>query len=172
MLKLYKKIDAVQKEIGSLRKDGKNPHFGNTYVTKDSLLDQIRPYFEKHNLLLIQPPQGDRLETRIICLDSGEELSSSINFPPLTDPQKILSCVTYFCRGILTGILGLPAEDDDGNQASGKKAFLKNNTQDYASVIDYINTDPKPSLNKLKIRFAMTKEMEDQLTKLINLNNK
>ena len=123
MLKLYKKIDAVQKEIGSLRKDGKNPHFGNTYVTKDSLLDQIRPYFEKHNLLLIQPPQADKLETRIICL-------------------------------------------------SGKKAFLKNNTQDYANVVDYINTDPKASIAKLKIRFAMTKEMEDQLTKLINLNNK
>ena len=90
----------------------------------------------------------------------------------MTDPQKILSCVTYFCRGILQGILGLPAEDDDGNQASGKKAFLKKNTQDYANVVDYINTDPKASLNKLKIRFAMTKEMEDQLTKLINLNKK
>ena len=172
MLKLYKKIDLIQKEIGSLTKDGKNPHFGNTYVTKDSLLDQIRPYFEKHNLLLIQPPQGDRLETLIICLDTGKELKSSINFPPLTDPQKILSCVTYFCRGILQGILGLPTEDDDGNQASGKKPFLKNNTHEYAQVVDYITTNPKPSISKLKLRFAMTKEMEAQLTKLININKK
>ena len=77
-----------------------------------------------------------------------------------------------FLSGYSYGNIGLPAEVDDGNQASGKKAFLKNNTQDYANVVDYINTDPKASIAKLKIRFAMTKEMEDQLTKLINLNKK
>ena len=172
MIELYKKIALIQKEIGSLTKDGVNPHYGNTYVTKDSFIFQIRPYFEKHNLLLIQPPQGDKLETLIICLDTGKELKSSINFPPLTDPQKILSCVTYFCRAILQGILGLPAEDDDGNHASGKKPFLKNNTKEYEQTVNYITTDPKPSLAKLKMRFAMTKEMEAQLIKLININKK
>ena len=172
MLKLYRKIDAIQKEIGSLIKDGKNPHFGNTYVTKDSLLLQLRPYFDKHKILCIQPPQGDRVETKIICLESGEELTCSINFPSgIVDPQRILSCVTYFDRGTLTSLLGLPTTDDDGNHASGKKPTLVNGTKQYANVVNFITKDPEATLEKIKKEYTLTDTMQKQLIKLINLNH-
>ena len=67
-------------------------------------------------------------------------------------------------------MLGLPAEDDDANLASGKKPLLLNNTPEYARVVDYIAKDKKADLVKIKIKYDMNNVMEQQLIKLINLN--
>mgnify|MGYP003641878742 CR=1 FL=1 len=50
------------------------------------------------------------------------------------------------------------------------KTILKNNTEDYSNVVDWINNTEGASIVPLKKRFIMTAEMESQLIKLINLN--
>lgn len=172
MLKLYKKIALIQREVESLVADGDNPYYNSKYVKKDSLHIQLKPYFEKHNVLCIQPPQGDRVETRLICLDSGEELVGSINFPlGITDPQRILACLTYFDRGSLVSMLGLPSHDDDGTTASGKKPILYHNTPQFANVVDHINKG-KATIEEIEKEYFLKKSMKDQLNKLININKK
>ena len=44
-----------------------------------------------------------------------------MELPPLTDPQKIGSAITYYRRYTLQSLLGIQAEDDDANKASGKE---------------------------------------------------
>jgi hypothetical protein len=41
-----------------------------------------------------------------------------MTLPIITDPQKVLSAVTYFRRGTLQSLLSLQAVDDDGSIAT------------------------------------------------------
>jgi len=63
--------------------------------------------------------------TRIIDIDSGEMVESFMTLPIITDPQKVLSAVTYFRRGTLQSLLSLQAVDDDGKAASIAVAPVK-----------------------------------------------
>ena len=46
---------------------------------------------------------------------------SSIPLGDITDPQKLGGAITYYRRYTLQSLLGLQAEDDDGNTASGRQ---------------------------------------------------
>ena len=61
------------------------------------------------------------LITRIIHV-SGNEIISSIELVSKDekDPQKLGAAITYMRRYSIISILGLEAEDDDGNEAAGK----------------------------------------------------
>ena len=171
---LNKKLFALQNEVGIISKDSTNPFFKNKYVSNDSLIIQLIPFLQKHRLLLIQPCLGGFVETRIICIDTNDHVTSDLKLPKLTDPQKIGSCITYYRRYTLLSLLGLPAEestDDDANFASGKKPLLLNNTPEYARVVDYIANNKEADIVKIKIKYDLNNKMEQQLIKLININN-
>lgn len=42
-MKIYKKLASVKAEIGTLKKNAKNPHFKNTYIDLTGLLDAVEP---------------------------------------------------------------------------------------------------------------------------------
>ena len=46
---------------------------------------------------------------------------SSIPLGDISDPQKLGGAITYYRAYTLQSLLGLQAEDDDGNTASGRK---------------------------------------------------
>ena len=52
--------------------------------------------------------------------ESEGRIVSSIPLPEIQDPQKIGGAITYYRRYALVSLLGLQAEDDDGNTASGR----------------------------------------------------
>lgn len=57
----------------------------------------------------------------ILLHESGEWISSVAEFPTVKeDPQNYFATTTYLRRASLQAILGIPAEDDDGNTAAGK----------------------------------------------------
>lgn len=59
----------------------------------------------------------------ILLHESGEWLSCTASFPAMKEgPQDYFATTTYLRRACLQAILGIPAEDDDGNAASGRKA--------------------------------------------------
>jgi len=70
-------------------------------------------------LLLLQPIEDDKQYSRIIDLDGGM-VESSLVLPTDLDTQKIGGAITYYRRYTLVALLGLQAEDDDGNLSSGK----------------------------------------------------
>lgn len=116
---IYKKILALKSEIGILTKNSSNPFFKSKYLDLGDLLTEVEPLVEKNLLVLLQPIQDGKVITKIVDIDSGESIESSILIPlNITDPQKLGSAITYFRRYTLQSLLALQAQDDDGNNAA------------------------------------------------------
>ena len=154
-MSIYKKLFEAKKEIGKISKDSKNPFFKSKYFDINSLLEHVEPILQKHNLLLLQPISSGAVSSIIYDIDteSGKNyMSSSIPLPQLSDPQKLGSAVTYYRRYTLQSLLGLQAEDDDGNLAS-KPAPPK--VVDYTKQIELINNS-KDIAELKKVWLALT----------------
>jgi len=133
---------AFQSEAPSLQKNAVNPHFKNSYISLDELMESVLPVLNKHGLVVLQFPTalerdtqkfddgGSRvvlgeipaLRTKIIHAPSGESMEDVM---PLmvakSDPQGQGSAITYARRYSLMSVLGLVADnDDDGEAASGR----------------------------------------------------
>ncbi|AFM54679.1 Erf-like ssDNA annealing protein [Nonlabens phage P12024S] len=121
---IREKIFNAKKEIGQIAKDSTNPFFKSKYFDVNSLLQHVEPILDDHRLLLLQPIKDGYVFTQILDIDSDELVESGVALPQLTDPQKLGSAITYFRRYTLQSLLGLQAEDDDGNKAA-KPAIKK-----------------------------------------------
>ena len=120
-MSIYKKLHEAKKEIGTIAKDSKNPFFKSNYLSLNGLLNAIESVFEKHGLLILQPIEAEWLKTKVYDIESGESVISEMHLPDLKDPQKLGSALTYYRRYTLQSLLGLQADDDDGNSASIQK---------------------------------------------------
>ena len=122
---MYKKLLAVQKEIGKISKDSTNPFFKSKYFDINALLDAVKPVLSDHGLLLLQPlthiDGQAAIKTMLIEVETGDMIDVMTPLTENSDPQKMGSAITYYRRYSLQSLLGLQAEDDDGNKASGKK---------------------------------------------------
>lgn len=119
-MSIYKKLFEAKKEIGKISKDSTNPFFKSKYFDVNSLLEHVEPILQKHDLLLLQPISNGAVSTIIYDIDTDNKnyMSSSIPLPNIQDPQKLGSAITYYRRYTLQSLLGLQAEDDDGNSAT------------------------------------------------------
>jgi hypothetical protein len=130
-MSIYKKLFEAKKEIGKISKDSTNPFFKSKYFDINGLLEHVEPILEKHGLLLLQPVIDGKVKT-IICDVNNEDgkmdnVVSEMQLPNIQDPQKLGSAITYYRRYTLQSLLGLQAEDDDGNSA--KKQLEKEKKQ-------------------------------------------
>lgn len=128
--KIEDALFAAQEELLQLvlTKDARNPHFKNSYLTLDGLLEKILPVLRNNDILLTQPVAvsgGElALDTRLYHVPSGTEILSTMPLNKLQreDPQGQGSAITYARRYSLMSMLGLVAdEDDDGNAAQAPK---------------------------------------------------
>lgn len=123
-MSIYKKLFEAKKEIGKISKDSTNPFFKSKYFDINGLLEHVEPILQKHELLLLQPIKDGKVVTIIQDIEienktsSGNFVSSEITLPNIQDPQKLGSAITYFRRYTLQSLLGLQAEDDDGNSST------------------------------------------------------
>ena len=115
---IYRKIFEAKQEIGILTKDSKNPFFKSNYLSLNGLIEAVEEVLVKHDLLILQPITDNKVCTMLIDAKDGENIISSITLPSIQDPQKLGSAITYYRRYTLQSLLGLQAEDDDGNKAS------------------------------------------------------
>ena len=127
---IYNKLYKVQSEIGAISKDSTNPFYKSKYFDINYLIKQVTPILEKHKLLLLQPIKDGEQYSIIFDLDGGS-VESSLKLPTDLDAQKIGSAITYYRRYTLQSLLGLQAEDDDGNIASGKKTYTYSTGHNY-----------------------------------------
>lgn len=128
------KLLEIQKEIGSIKKDKENPFFSSSYFDINGLLDAVKPVLNKHGVVLLQPLTNIdgklALETRLVDAVSGETIVSSVC--PIQggdNAQKDGSGITYYRRYALQSLLGLEAEDDDGNSATPVQKAVKKVTE-------------------------------------------
>tara|TARA_R110002033_G_scaffold97692_4_gene146209 strand:+ start:802 stop:1359 length:558 start_codon:yes stop_codon:yes gene_type:complete len=121
---IYKKIFDLQSEIGAISKEADNPFFKSKYFDINSLIKQLHPLLIKNKLVLLQPLVDGTVKSIISDLD-GNSVESSLELPTNLDAQKIGSAITYYRRYTLASLLGLQAEDDDGNKASNISSYGK-----------------------------------------------
>ena len=170
-MSIYKKLFEAKKEIGKISKDSKNPFFKSNYLSLNGLIDAVETVLQKHDLLLLQPIKDGEVITVIIDSESKEEpheknsVYSSIALPNITDPQKLGSAITYYRRYTLQSLLGLQAEDDDGNMAAKKtEARLPSlTTEQYNGALK----GTKPQIQTVLSKYRMSTTQRDELTKLI-----
>ena len=114
-MSIYKQLLEVQKEVGAISKDSKNPFFKSKYFDINKLIEVVNPVLSKHGLVLLQPIEENKVISRLFDAESEKSVESSLELPNLTDPQKIGSAISYYRRYTLSSLLGLQAEDEDGN---------------------------------------------------------
>ena len=118
MLKILAKLLEVQKRMKPVLKEGKNPHFKNTFYDINALLGVLKPILNDLGVVALQPftmwNGQPALQTRLIDVESSEEVQSIITLPETTDAPKMGAAITYYRRYALTSILCIEGEDDDG----------------------------------------------------------
>jgi hypothetical protein len=135
----------------SLKKDGKNKHLGNSFVTFDNLLNTCRPLLSQCNLVVVQGLQGEELVTTIFHA-SGEWLQCSMPFHPMAGNkgtnalQDMGGGITYAKRYQFSAMLNISVDTDtDGATEEKKPAQVKQitkkavNDAQFNSLVLWIN---------------------------------
>ena len=167
-MSIYKQLLEVQKEVGAISKDSKNPFFKSKYFDINQLIEHVQPVLNKHGLVLTQPIIDGQVFSFISDVENGlEKVSSGLRLPELNDPQKLGSCITYYRRYTLASLLGLQAEDDDGNKASKPKPVekVKITKEAYQTAIKMLG-EKKVTLDQIKAKYILSKEQEEALSKI------
>jgi hypothetical protein len=127
--KLYSALLAAQRAMGPLTKNAQNPHLKNKYADLSAVLTTIEQPLWENGLVMVQRfdgvdgPDGHSIPvliTELVHAESGQSVKSTalLLCKEPNDPQKMGSAITYYRRYSLMSLLGLTAEDDDGNSAA------------------------------------------------------
>ena len=119
-------LNKAQAEMSGAKKGANNPFFKSSYADLNSVVDAVRIPFCENGLSYSQFPimEENRVGVETILMHgSGEWISSKLLLPCVKqDPQAAGSAITYARRYALQAIAGIPAEDDDGNAATGNQS--------------------------------------------------
>lgn len=121
---LIKALVATQATMGAAAKDAKNPHFGSKYADLAACFDACKKALTDNGLAILQPATTDGPKvtvTTILAHTSGQWISCDLAMSSeKSTPQALGGCLTYARRYGLSSLIGLAADDDDGNEASGR----------------------------------------------------
>jgi hypothetical protein len=112
----------AQGEMSSAAKDKTNPHFKSKYADLAASWDACRSALSKNGLAVVQRvsdhKDGVSVRTRLLHA-SGEWMESTLVVPiAQRTAQAIGSSATYARRYALQAMVGVAADDDDGNEAT------------------------------------------------------
>ena len=135
----------AQAAIKRAKKDSENPFFKSQYADLASVLDACQEALNKNGFFFTQPVTENRAGDSVLVTrlyhESGQWLQSVIKLPknktneqvddepkiPGTEKkksgnltQKTVSDITYLRRACLSALVGVAADDDDGNEAEGQ----------------------------------------------------
>lgn len=181
-----KKLHLALQEIKPISKDKTNPHFRSRYADINNILEDVKPILFKHGLIVLQPIIQGHVVSQIIDVESGEVITeSSIEMTSGLSAQQKGSEITYFRRYTLQSLLGLEAEDDDGNTASQAPAQPKANEPDlpwlnlfekdgsktakYSEIEKAIADGHKLTLASIRAKYKVSKQVAEQLSTNFNI---
>ena len=115
-------VIAAQGELGTAKKTADNPFFKSKYADLAAVVETARPVLTRHGLGVVQSADCDGelavVETLLVHTSGEWFKSRTVLKPTKADPQGMGSAVTYARRYAYMAIIGMAAEDDDGNAAS------------------------------------------------------
>jgi hypothetical protein len=153
----------AQFAMDGAKKDSTNPHFKSKYADLTSVWDACREPLHANGLAVVQSPEpcesGIRLRT-VLMHKSGEWIDGVLLIPAAQmSPQGFGSAMSYARRYALSAIIGVVADDDDGNAASPRP---QNTTTSYAAPQTQAHTNgngggvvSKASDKQIKMLFAI-----------------
>jgi hypothetical protein len=126
-MSVEKKLLDFQSKAVTVRKDTKNSFFKSNYADINAVLKAVQPILTEVGLSYTQMPDilddgTNVLRTTIFDAEKPESNITSVSrlIMAKNDMQQYGSAQTYARRYALVAMLGLEAEDDDGNSVSGK----------------------------------------------------
>ncbi len=124
----------AQGELENVAKDSNNPFFKSKYADLAACIDTVRPHLAANGLSIVQVPElterNVRLVTRVLH-NSGQWIEGELESQPKDfGPQAVGSVVTYLRRYMLSAMIGLAAEDDDGESGQGRGAKAATTTEE------------------------------------------
>jgi hypothetical protein len=125
--KLAAALSKVQSQLKSAAKDSANPFFKSKYADLGSVWDACREALGANEFAVSQSagstPEGGISITTILMHSSGEWVGSEVAVKPTkAGPQEAGSILSYLRRYSLAALVGVVAEDDDGEAAEGRGA--------------------------------------------------
>ena len=117
-----------QKNMPSIIKDAKNPHFGNKFASLGTLVHNSAPVLAEYGLVVTQFPSVGTDDTPTLVTTlwhvSGEWIEAEMALVMAkSDPQGQGSALTYARRYAYCAVLGIVAdEDDDAERAVNRKS--------------------------------------------------
>ncbi len=163
---VLKNIMLAKKEMGStVKKDAANPFHKSRYASLGAHLELCEGVLDKHGLILMQTVNGSHdkaIMIATIChVESGQWIKSYLPLPnPKNDSQGLGASITYMRRYSINSMLGLTAEDDDGETAAGRGKH------------DDYKKEQKAAIQNTKVDFAPKKIAGHQVAKLKEIEAK
>ncbi len=125
--KLAEALAKAQGAMEAATKGADNPFFKSRYADLAAVFEAIRKPLADNGLAIVQGVHSDPERpgyttlTTMLLHASGEWVETTISGKPVKDdPQGVGSWITYMRRYSLQAMVGLAADDDDGNAASGR----------------------------------------------------
>lgn len=147
----------AQGQMTGAKKDSTNPFFKSKYADLAAVVEAIRIPFASNGLAYTQAPaavDGEWISMETMLMHSSGQWISSTLLVPVSkhDAQGYGSALTYSRRYGLQAIAGVPAEDDDGNDAV-------RTTETYEQLKDRRITELKQQSEEKKLIAKEKKEM-------------
>lgn len=143
---LTKALSVAHQSFKPVLKDASNPFFKSKYADLAGVIESTSDALSKNGLVIIQSPRlkENRVSvTTLLAHSSGEWISDELELPlSKFDAQGAGSAITYARRYAYQAIVGVAAEDDDGNAASQKFENKGDGT--------FAKSDPKPPVEQPK----------------------
>jgi len=123
--KLTAAVTEFAKQVGPIRKGADNPFFHSRYADLASIIEATSDVLAEHGLAVLTIPeifdQGQGVRVTLSHI-TGEWIEGRMLLTPAKDrdPQSVGSAITYARRYIISMVLNLATEDDDGEKASGR----------------------------------------------------
>jgi hypothetical protein len=129
----------------SLKKDRKNEHLRNQYVSLDNLLNVIRPLLSENGLVVVQQLAGEYMTT-VLYHSSGQFIGANMPFNPMNGNkgtnalQELGGGITYAKRYSLGALLQISVDvDTDANNSPIQKEQLTKSSKKKVETIAQLN---------------------------------
>lgn len=143
---------ALAKAQGSMSfalKDSANPFFKSNYADLTSVWEACRDALSKNDLSVVQTnePLAGHVSLRTTLIHKSGEWIAGTTVLKLTkdDAQGYGSASTYARRYALSAIVGVTADDDDGNAATGKQEPAKAPSQPKVASAPIVQAKAQPA---------------------------
>lgn len=121
----------AKNEMGcAVRKDSTNPFHKSKYASLGAHLELSEPILFRYGLIMIQASNVINNQSFLVATlhhpESNQWIKSYLPLPnPKNDSQGIGAAISYMRRYAINSMLGLNAEDDDGETADGRGKNVK-----------------------------------------------